>query len=87
MTETAQIVKSGTWYYDGGVRHEVWIVKQNFDFHYDEGFEDLAEDLNENGELFQIVVAREGEVLSVGLAFHFDCGSGRKGPSSHPTGH
>jgi hypothetical protein len=70
MTETAEIVKSGTWQYDGLVAHEVWIVKQNFDFYYDEGFEDAPEDLNENGELFQVVVARDGKVLSVGLAFH-----------------
>src|ERR1700733_652930 len=70
MAETAQIVKSGTWQYDGCILHEVWIVKQNFDFYYDEGFEDAPEDLNENGELFQVVVAKDGKVLSVGLAFH-----------------
>ena len=70
MADTAEIVKSGTWKYDGYVVHEVWIVKQNFDFYYDEGFEDAPEDLNENGELFQVVVAKEGRVMSVGLAFH-----------------
>ena len=70
MKEAAQIVKSGTWQYDGSVVHEVWIVKQNFDFYYDEGFEDTLEDLNEDGELFQVVVARDGKVMSVGSAFH-----------------
>lgn len=70
MTETAQIVKSGTWLYDGQVVHEVWIVKQNFDFYYDEGFEDAPEDLNEDGEVFQVVVARDGKVKSVWPAFH-----------------
>jgi hypothetical protein len=70
MADTAQIVKSGTWQYDGCVLHEVWIVKQNFDFYYDDGFEDAPEDLNEDGELFQVVIAKDGEVLSVGLAFH-----------------
>src|SRR5215467_13433818 len=69
MADTAEIVKSGTWKYDGCVLHEVWIVKQNFDFYYEE-FDDEPEDLNENGELFQVVVAKEGRVLSVGLAFH-----------------
>ena len=69
MTDTAQIVKSGTWLYDGGVLHEVWVVRQNFDFYYDDGFEDAPEDLNEDGELFQVLVARQGKVLSVGLAF------------------
>jgi hypothetical protein len=70
MAESAEIVKSGTWQYDGGVGHEVWIVKQNFDFYYDEGFEDAPEDLNEDGEVFQVVVAKDGNVRSVGLAFH-----------------
>jgi hypothetical protein len=69
MADTAQIVKSGIWEYDECVPHEVWVVKQNFAFHYDEGYEDAPEELNENGELFQVVVAKEGSVLSVGLAF------------------
>ena len=45
MVDAAQIVKSATWQYDGCVLHEVWIVKQNFDFYYDEVFEDAPEDL------------------------------------------
>lgn len=70
MTETAEIMRSGTWQYDELVVHEVWLLKQNFDFYYDEGFEDGPEGLNEDGDLFQVVVARDGKVLSVGLAFH-----------------
>ena len=70
MAEIAEIVKSGTWQYHECVSHEVWIVKQNFDFYFDEGFEDAPEDLNEDGELFQVVVARDGKVRSVSLAFH-----------------
>jgi hypothetical protein len=70
MADTGQIAKSGTWQYDGCVLHEVWIVKQNFDFYYDDGFDDAPEDLNEDGELFQVVVAKDGKVLSVGLGFH-----------------
>jgi hypothetical protein len=70
MNETAQIVKSGTWLYDSNVLHEVWIVRQNFDFYYDEGFEDAPESLNENDEVFQVIVARDGKVKSVDLAFH-----------------
>ena len=70
MEETAQIVRSGTWLYDRRVLHEIWIAKQNFDFYFDEGFEDAPEDLNENGELFQVIFAKDGRVLTVGLAFH-----------------
>jgi len=35
----------------------------------DDGFEDAPEALNEDGELFQVVVGKDGKVLSVGLAF------------------
>ena len=85
MANTADIVKSGTWQYDGCVLHEVWIVKQNFDFYYDEGFEDSPEDLNKNGEVFQVVVAKDGKVLSVGLAFHSIEEAVPKGPQPHPA--
>ena len=61
----AEIVKSGTWLYDNQVPHEVWIVRQNFDYYYDEGFEDGPEQLNDEGELFQIVFAFQGMVRSV----------------------
>jgi hypothetical protein len=70
MVVIAQIVKSGTWQYGGSVPHEVWIVKQNFDFYYDEGFEDAPDDLNVSGEVFQVVLAKDGQVMSVGLGFH-----------------
>ncbi len=44
-TLNAEIVKSGTWLYDSLVPHEVWIVRQNFDFYYEEGYEDHPEAL------------------------------------------
>ena len=65
MKETAEIVKSGTWLYDRSVPHEVWIVKQNFDYHYDHGYEDSPEELSEAGVVFQVVVARDGKVETV----------------------
>jgi hypothetical protein len=40
MELKAQIVQSGTWLYDGISPHEVWIVKQNFDYYDDEGYQD-----------------------------------------------
>jgi hypothetical protein len=61
----AQIVKSGTWLYDGSVPHEVWIVKQDFDYYDDGGYEDEPESLNSDGEVFQTVIARDGKVTSV----------------------
>lgn len=64
----AEVVLSGTWLYDDLLTYEVWIVKQNFDWYYDEGFEDGPEPLNANGEVFQIVLAYDGRVINVRLA-------------------
>ena len=64
----AEIVKTGTWLYDNQVPHEVWIVRQNFDFYYEEGYEDGPEVLNPEGELFNLVFAFDGNVRSVGPA-------------------
>jgi len=86
VADTAQIVKSGTWLYDGCVVYEVWIVKQNFDFYYDEGFEDAPEDLNENGEVFQVVFAKDGKARTVGLAFHSIEKAAAKADSLIPQG-
>jgi len=61
----AQIVKSGTWLYDQTVPHEIWIVRQNFDYYYEEGFENGPEDLNEDGFVFHVVHAFAGQVRSV----------------------
>lgn len=62
----AEIVRSGEWLYDGAVPSEVWIVRQNFEFWFDEGFSDEPEQLNEDGELFQVVFARNGKMMSLG---------------------
>jgi hypothetical protein len=61
--------KSGRWLYGDEVPHEVWIVKQNFDYYYDEDYEDGPEELNSEGELYQLVFARAGQVLSIGASF------------------
>lgn len=61
----AEIVKSGAWLYDNQVPHEVWIVRQNFDYYYEEGYEDGPEIFNSDGELFHIVFAFKGTVRTV----------------------
>jgi hypothetical protein len=65
MAERAEIVKSGTWLYDHHVPHGVWIVRQNFDFHWDEGFEDKPERLNPDGEVFQVLITDEARIRTV----------------------
>ena len=62
----AEIVKSGTWLYDGLVPSEVWIVRQNFEYHHEEDYADEPERLNEDGECFSIVIARQGSKIAGG---------------------
>jgi hypothetical protein len=40
----AEIAKSGTWLYDNEVEFELWIVRQNFDLNYEEGYDDGPEE-------------------------------------------
>jgi hypothetical protein len=64
----AEIVQSGTWLYDNQVPYEVWIVKQNFEFYYEPEYSDGPEELNSDGEAFQVVIAQAGRMISVGPA-------------------
>jgi hypothetical protein len=62
----AEIVKSGTWLYDGSIPSEVWIVEQNFEYHYEEEYSEEPEKLNEDGECFSVVIARNGTKIGRG---------------------
>ena len=64
-TELAEIIKSGTWLYGESVEYEVWIVRQNFEYHYEPEF-DSAERLNADDEAFAVVYARNGTVVGHG---------------------
>jgi hypothetical protein len=65
MVERAEIVKSGTWLYDELVPHGVWILRQNFDYYWEEGFEDEPVRLNQDGELFQVLITHETRIRNV----------------------
>jgi hypothetical protein len=64
----AEVVHSGTWLYDDQVLSEVWIVKQNFEYHYEPDFASGPEELNADGETFQVVIARDGRKIGLGPA-------------------
>ena len=59
--ESAEIVKSGEWLYDGTSPYEVWIIKQNFEYWYEEGY-DESERLNRDGFVFAVRYACNGVV-------------------------
>jgi 1-aminocyclopropane-1-carboxylate deaminase/D-cysteine desulfhydrase-like pyridoxal-dependent ACC family enzyme len=64
----AEIVQSGTWLYADEIATEVWIVKQNFEFHHEPDFDEGTEELNQDGEAFQVVFARARQMISLGPA-------------------
>ena len=64
----AEIVQSGTWLYADQVPTDVWIVKQNFEYHYEGDYSDGPEELNADGEAFQVIMARAGRMISLGPA-------------------
>jgi hypothetical protein len=63
----SEIVQSGVWLYDNSVPTDVWIVKQNFEYWYEADFADEPEDLNDNGETFQVLFVR-GDRRTLGPA-------------------
>jgi hypothetical protein len=65
---SAEIVRSGTWLYDNTVLSEVWIVQQNFEYHYEAEFSDGPEELNTDGLTYQVVLARNGRKIGLGPA-------------------
>jgi len=67
MELKAQIVKSGTWVYGGAALREVWIVRQNFDFYDDEGYQDIP-CVNPDEAVFQVLYAANGQTQSVSRA-------------------
>ncbi len=64
----AEIVQSGTWLYADEVPTDVWIVKQNFEYHREEDYDDGPEELNSDREAFQVVMARGRQMISLGPA-------------------
>ncbi len=64
----AEIVKSGTWLYAGEFPHEIWIVKQNFEYDYEEEYEE-KERLSETGEVYKVLYAKDGSVIGHGSEY------------------
>jgi hypothetical protein len=49
------VMKTGTWLYDGQVEKPVRIIRQTWDYHYEEGYDDEPPCLNDEGYAFYAV--------------------------------
>ena len=49
------VVKIGTWLYDGQVEKPVRVLRQTWDYYYEDGYSDGAPDLNDEGHAFYAV--------------------------------
>lgn len=54
MKHRQQVIKSGTWLYDGQVEKAILIIRQNWDYYYEEGYDSDPPDLNEAGEAYYL---------------------------------
>lgn len=55
MEPESKIIQVGTWLYDGTVEKSVRIIRQNWDYFYEEGYDDDPPDLNADGHAFYAV--------------------------------
>lgn len=55
MTKKFEIVKKGYWLYDNDIKKPISILKQNWDFYYEEGYENEPPDLNSDGEAYYVI--------------------------------
>lgn len=55
MDKKTEIVKKGFWLYDNEIKKPIEIIKQNWVFYYEDGYDDELPDVNENGEAFYVL--------------------------------
>ena len=55
MEKKVEPIMVGFWLYDGHVKMPVNIIKQNWDYYFEDGYNDGKPDLNENGFAFYVV--------------------------------
>ena len=55
MDLDAKVVRVGTWLYDASVEKAVRIIRQNWDYYYEEGYSIDPPDLNADGYAFYAV--------------------------------
>ncbi len=54
MSLKAEVVKVGTWLYDENVEMSVRIIRQNWDYYYEEGYDDEPPRLNSEGHAYYV---------------------------------
>ena len=55
MSQSFKILKKGVWVYDKQQELPVYIIKQDWDFYYESGYDDDPPDLNHEGEAFYVI--------------------------------
>lgn len=55
MKHRQKVIKSGTWLYDGQVEKPILIIRQNWDYYHEEGYDPDPPDLNKAGEAYYLV--------------------------------
>jgi len=54
MRRKQEVIRRGVWLYDGSVETPVFVIKQNWDYYFEDGYSDGKPDLNDDGEAYYL---------------------------------
>lgn len=55
MDYKTEIILKGFWWYDDLIKKPIEIIKQNWDFYFEEGYDEDKPDLNDKGEVYYVI--------------------------------
>ena len=62
MKHKHESILKGKWFYPSQVEKPIEIIKQNWDFFYEEGYDDDDPDLNDDGEVYYILFGEYDDI-------------------------
>ena len=62
MEKTIDVLIKGIWNYAEDVNKPIEVIKQNWDFYYEDGYEDEPPDLNDNGEAYYVIFGEYSDI-------------------------
>jgi hypothetical protein len=72
MNKTIETIKKGVWFYDNIIEIPVSIIKQNWDYYFEEGYTEGEPHLNSEGFAFYVVgndnASRSETFYTIGVA-------------------
>ena len=63
MRQRQEVIRCGVWLYAGSIETPVYVIRQNWDYYFDDGYTDGEPSLNDDGEAYYLSYAgpQDGE--------------------------